>query len=417
MQQQKGSASSPVLWALILGIAFVVGSLMIISLSDLTNRETTLLGTVLTLISIMIGWGISHYYASIDKKAAIDEIREFEQKNLRTYALKAAEKVTNLSKELNRLSAYLEEELQFTGYRNSEEELFAKEERIESAIHMLGALRSINDTSLSDWQGVIGQELDEQREAEKEQAHALQALSDRLTALERVPSNQPETPFDSSQIDEIKRQLRTLSADIVGANFRARARPNYQHIDSVCPKCSSPINYGQRAKENDKKAIQCKNCEASLISTYREATGFSLTIRGATSEQVTCPSCNTEQMVKLDEWPTASSTAPCCNCAAPMRVSRAESGKSIRVAIQSPSKTTEPLSPDLIERIKNALPQQPWPKGVHQTVAEQLDLKATTVQKAIQHLIKTGHFSDQIDGVLCTTEEKLLMLREAGTRL
>ena len=120
------STPSAILWALLLGVAFIVGVLLIISLAELTNRETTLLGTVLTLISVMIGWGISHYYSTQDKKAAIEEIREFEQKNLRTYALKAAEKVTNLSKELNRLSAYLEEELQYTGYRNSEEELFAK---------------------------------------------------------------------------------------------------------------------------------------------------------------------------------------------------------------------------------------------------------------------------------------------------
>lgn len=411
------STPSAILWALLLGVAFIVGVLLIISLAELTNRETTLLGTVLTLISVMIGWGISHYYSTQDKKAAIEEIREFEQKNLRTYALKAAEKVTNLSKELNRLSAYLEEELQYTGYRNSEEELFAKEERIESAIHMLGALRSINDTSLSDWQGVIGEELDEQREAEKEQAHALLALSERLTTLERAPNQTTAPTVDSAEIDEIKRQLRSLSADITGTNFRPRSRPNYQHIDAICPSCSNPINYGQRAKENDKKAIQCKNCEASLISTYREATGFTLTVRGATTEQVTCPSCNTEQMVKLDEWPTASSTAPCSNCSTPLRISRAESGKTIRVAIQSQQRPVEPLSPELIERVKETLPPQPWPKGIHQTVAELLELRPTTVQKAIQHLIKTGRFSDQIDGVVCTTEEKLRILREAGTRL
>ena len=84
--------------------------------------------------------------------------------NLRTYALKAAEKVTNLSNELSRLSAYLQQELDYTDYRNTEEELQAKEERLESAIRLLSTLKSVNDTSLSDWQGVIGDELAEQRE-------------------------------------------------------------------------------------------------------------------------------------------------------------------------------------------------------------------------------------------------------------
>lgn len=405
------------MWALVIGILSIVGVLFMISLADLTNRETTLLGTVLTLLSVFIGWGISHYYSIQDKKAAIEEVREFEQKNLRTYALKAAEKVTNLSKELNRLSAYLEEELQYTEYRNPEEELFAKEERIESSIHIIGSLRSINDTSLSDWQGVIGEELEEQRETEKEQAQALRELSERLTTLERSPVNLTAPLFDNSEIDEIKRQLRSLSADLTGTNFRARTRPSYQNIEAVCPSCSNPISYGQRAKENDKKAIQCKTCETNLISTFREATGFTLAQRGTTSELISCPTCSAQQMVKVDEWPTASSTTNCTSCATPLRISRADNGKTLRVATQSQQKPTEPLTPQVIEQVFDALPQQPWPKGIHQAVAEQLALRPNTVQKAIQHLIRAGKFSDQIDGVLCTTEEKLKILREEGARL
>lgn len=405
-----------VLVVTLVGIAFIAAVLLIISLSELTNRETTLLGTVLTLLSMAVGWGVSHYYATQDKKAAIDEIREFEQRNLRTYALKAAEKVTNLSKELNRLSAYLEEELQYTGYRNSEEELFAKEERIESAIHMLGSLRSINDTSLSDWQGVIGEELDEQRETEKEQAEALREIGERLSALERIPAS-ASIEIENSEIDEIKRQLRTLSADISGAAFRSKPRPSIQHVDTICPSCSSSIRYSQRAKENDRKAIQCKVCETNLISTYREATGFVLAIRGESIESVTCPNCSTEQSVRLDEWPSASTTVTCTSCESSLRVSRADNGKSVRVVIPTQSKPQEPLTPDIIEKVRTVLPTQPWPKAIHQTIATTLSLRPGTVQKAIQHLIRTGVFMDQVDGVICTTEEKMRLIREAGTRL
>lgn len=403
--------------SLILGIAFIVSALLLIGLTELSNRETTLLGTVLTLLSVAIGWGVSHYYATQDKRAAIEEIREFEQRNLRTYALKAAEKVTNLSKELNRLSGYLQEELQYTGYRNSEEELFAKEERIESAIHMLGSLRSINDTSLSDWQGVIGEELEQQRESEKEQAEALRELSDRLTALEHAPASRASNAAENAEIDELRRQLRSLAADISGAGFRAKPRPSYQHVDSTCPQCSSPIKYGQRAKENDRKAIQCKTCEANLISRYREATGFVLAVRGHTNELVTCPTCSTQQSIDLDEWPTASTTVSCLSCETLMRVSRAENGESVRAVVVNQQKPAEPLTEEIIAQVRAALPQQPWPKGIHQSVAAQVSLRPSTVQKVIQHLIRTGVFMDQVDGVVCTTAEKLAILRSAGTKL
>lgn len=408
-----------VLISTLIGVGFIAAVLFLISLADLSGRETTLLGTVLTLLSIGIGWGISHYYASQDKKAAIEEIREFEQRNLRTYALKAAEKVTNLSKELNRLSAYLEEELQYTGYRNAEEELFAKEERIESAIHMLGSLRSINDTSLSDWQGVIGQELEEQRETEKEQAAALLDLRERLSALERAPVENSAglKVVENEEIDEIKRQLRSLSADISGAAFRTKPRPSFQHVESICPACSTSLNYGQRAKENDRKALQCKTCETNLISTYREATGFVVTVRGVQKELISCPNCNSEQSIQLDEWPTASATVSCTSCEAPIRVSRADKGKTVRVAAPIQQKPLEPLTPELIEKVRAALPAQPWPKGIHQAISPSLGLRPTTIQKAIQHLIRVGVFMDQVDGVLCTTEEKLRLMREAGTRL
>ncbi|WP_312526919.1 hypothetical protein [Comamonas sp.] len=403
---------------LVLGVVFITAVLLVISLADLTNRETTLLGTVLTLLSVLIGWGISHFYASQDKKAAIEEVRDFEQRNLRTYALKAAEKVTNLSKELNRLSAYLQEELQFTDYRNAEDELFAKEERIESAIHMLGSLRSINDTSLSDWQGVIGEELDEQREAEQEQAAALQELSDRLTSLEVAPPSNVPSSVSSAEIDEIKRQLRAISTEVSGGGFRSRPRPIHQQIQLVCPNCSALVSYGQRSKENDCKALQCKACETNLISTYREATGFVLTIRGVRGESAVCPTCSTEQVVQLDEWPSASATFNCRVCSGPYTVSRTSKAGVLKTSLPKLQKApTEPLTAELIELVRAALPPQPWPKGVHQTVATQLSVRPTTVQRAIQHLIRMGVFMDQIEGVVCTAAEKLQLMRETGTKL
>jgi len=46
-------------------------------------------------------------------------VQERSQANLRTYALKASEKVNNLSSELNKLAVYLEDELNYTEYNSS----------------------------------------------------------------------------------------------------------------------------------------------------------------------------------------------------------------------------------------------------------------------------------------------------------
>jgi flagellar basal body-associated protein FliL len=417
VQPSKSSKVNLLSIIIILAIVIIASVLIIICLVELTNREATLLGTFLTFLSVGIGWGISHLYSSKDKEEAIAEVREFHQRNLRTYALKAAEKVTNLSKELNRLSAYLQEELQYNGYRNENEELFAKEERIESAIHILGSLRSVNDTSLSDWQGVIGEELDEQRQTEEDKAEQLGELADRISALEVAPIQRNIANPTNDEIDELKKQVRGLAAEISVGTFRAKSRPTFQHVETTCPACLSPISYGQRAKENDKKSVQCKSCETNLISTYREASGFMLTVREQKEEQVSCPSCSADFTVLLDEWPSASTVAHCADCGEAARISRSSGGKLVKVTVLGEAKAVEPLTADIIQQVRTELPLQPWPKGVHQSVADTLRLRPTTVQKAIQHLIRTGVFQDQVDGAVCTTAEKLALLRSSGTRL
>jgi len=53
-----------------------------------------------------------------------------------------------------------------------------------------------------------------------------------------------------------------------------------------------------------------------------------------------------------------------------------------------------------LELIQKALPPQPWPTGIHKTVAQQLGLSASAVSYAIQVLISRGVFSHQINGVV-----------------
>lgn len=51
-----------------------------------------------------------------------------------------------------------------------------------------------------------------------------------------------------------------------------------------------------------------------------------------------------------------------------------------------------------IDAIKNELPDQPWPRGIHKEVARKLGLSNGLVSAAIDILITRGIFKDQIDG-------------------
>lgn len=58
------------------------------------------------------------------------------------------------------------------------------------------------------------------------------------------------------------------------------------------------------------------------------------------------------------------------------------------------------LDAEFILRVKERLPDQPWPKGIHQEVADALDAPSRRVQAAIQELIRRGDVYPQIDGVV-----------------
>ena len=122
---------------------------------------------LLTILSFVVSYLISNYFAEISYKKAIDEVQEQHLANLRTYALNAAEKVGNLSNELTRLSLYLQQELDYDE-ENLEMANHALYERITSTIHLINTLKSVNDTSLSDWRGVIGEELKRRTDGKRE---------------------------------------------------------------------------------------------------------------------------------------------------------------------------------------------------------------------------------------------------------
>ncbi len=62
------------------------------------------------------------------------------------------------------------------------------------------------------------------------------------------------------------------------------------------------------------------------------------------------------------------------------------------------------LTDDMIEKVSQLLPQQPWRKGIHVEISQKLQLKKSLVLEAIASLIRTGHFYNQIDGVVINSD-------------
>lgn len=58
------------------------------------------------------------------------------------------------------------------------------------------------------------------------------------------------------------------------------------------------------------------------------------------------------------------------------------------------------LDAEILEQVKNLLPDQPWEKGIHKTIAEKLGTTNKLISIAIQQLIANKVFKPQVDGVV-----------------
>jgi hypothetical protein len=343
----------------------------------------------------MLGsWVVSRVYAEESFSA-----------NLRVFALKASEKVNNLSNELDRLSGYLQRELDESDYNSPSEELLAKELKMEGAIHMLGTLKSVNDGSLSDWQGVIDKELSEQREQQVEREEELKELVERVEALYTAQADDDDSGQRQleaamrAEINKIRGDLRVLTSQVGGTPVR-RAKSQRQKVDLICPSCSESVTFHQKLKPNSVKAVTCTHCDAALISQL-SGEGFVLRLRQPVIEPVVCPVCSTAVKVSVDPLPGTATKAVCSACSAPLRVVRSQRGMSVRPIVAAlAGGTTITLTDEILQLVREAMPSQPWPTGAAKEVAARLGLPLRLVSHAVQELIRRGDFALQIEGRL-----------------
>jgi predicted RNA-binding Zn-ribbon protein involved in translation (DUF1610 family) len=381
-----------------------------ISGETLTPRESALLSFILTILSVLASWTVAHIYTESQHSKAIKEVQEFHKTNLKTYALKAAEKVNNLSNELNRLSLFLEKELNTT-YENPSEALSAKEERIESSIHIVNTLKSVNDTALSDWEGVIGEELEQQREEKEKREEEFEELVSKYESLMNILETEfstrgADTQLLRREIEYLRRELHFLHSRMIGAPLRlsdlSYAKKNT--VETKCPVCSNPLVYRQKGKKTSIKALKCSSCGSNLVSRYDQSSGFTVELRHPISEKFLCPNCSKESSIEMDPVPGSIGTTTCSNCQRSIRIKRTIDGLQVRlieIPVPKPYKEkVQVLNEDIIKLVKDSLPLQPWPKAIHKSVAQKLRLPNNIVSSAINELIRRGAFNPQINGKL-----------------
>ncbi|HBH7918731.1 TPA: hypothetical protein ACF311_004614 [Vibrio parahaemolyticus] len=377
-----------------LGVAICVA---IITFSTLSAKESALLSLLLTVLSVLASWLFSSIHSSSQHAEAINEVKEMHNDNLRTYALKAAEKVNNLSEQLNRLSLYLEDEL-------SDDSIPCERAvRVVSAIHMIAMLKSVNDTSLSDWQGVIGEEIEEHRKENEEQKKQLLSLIEKVDHLwESYDDDSLSVDAVDKRVNQLKREVSNLAANITGSHINVTRNPKSaerERIKTQCPACNGDIEYSQRGKKGSAKPISCKHCRTKLVSNYDdEHSKFRLVVAELKNETFHCPTCEASTSCKVDTRLNKRATLDCSSCNTKLVVVRKGSGQlNINGHRTLP---TQEINDEFIELVRKELPQQPWEKHIHKTVARKLDVTNTAVQKAIDKLIATGVFKEQKDGVL-----------------
>ena len=388
----------------IIGLIYYVGS------KPLNDKEIILLSIILTIISVLATWIASYYYSESNYRTAVKEVEEDHVYKLKTYALKASEKVNNLSTELNKLSLYLQDELECE-YDNLPQQNFAREERIKSAIHIIGTLKSVNDTALSDWKGVIGEELEEQEEEKKEREDALYDLIDRYEKLIAEMKDNTFHSIESYQNEDLKSEIRFLKKDLallinnISGTSSVRSipiGPKKQDVKSECPICKSPLNYQQRAKNNSIKIIHCKSCDSKLLSRWSKENGFKLSKEVYLNEEIKCPACETKLTVNLSSFPNTSANIKCTNCSSEIRITRRINDILTKtmgaIPIAHILKEETKIEETILKSVKEKLPKQPWPIGIHNSIANELDLSPKDVRLAITELIERGDYYLQHNG-------------------
>lgn len=384
-QDDKKNSSSGTLknFSLVaVGSILAIVIILLIGKSESTGTEQTLLSILLTVVSIVVTGFITQAYAG-----------QSHQRNLEMFGLKAAEKVLNLSHELVRLQAYVGSFIEDAPLSEPEFTTRINIERLNMISHLIGTLRSVNDRSLSDWEGVVGEKLEQQKEEAHEQE---ERLADMVSRVEDLLSSRGEFRAQAQGIETLTRELGKVTRQISGFPVN---KPK-KNLTGECPLCHEPIKLKTTRRGAMRYGgVTCKGCEAKLIADLNAEGDAELSIRKNVEESISCPDCATTNTANMENIRGSSAVIDCVGCGKEFRATRNINGITTTIPTVPQAKLGV-SDPEMVKLVREKLPNQPWPTGVHKIVARELGATNGQVSKAIKHLISEGEFLDQVDGVV-----------------
>jgi hypothetical protein len=365
--------------------------LYIAATRSLSSNETLMIGILVSIFSVLISWILTHLYSQITLRSSTEEVKQLHKENIHTYAVKAAEKVFNLSNELDRLNNYLKN-IDYSSIDNAEIEVLVLNERLHATIHLADTLKSMNDTFLSDWKGVIGDEIRQQQYLEQQ----INEIQEQLESQQRTRELLEEHTISYEDLETVQQRIeemeRRLGEKISRLPFRVRPvmRPVVrQDIPLECPNCASVNVSRLRTRKGARKLISCNNCGQSFKVEFEKDGSYKIEKVPHVDFTIACILCSCELRDTIPDYPGATRKITCSNCDLEVTVAKTKDG------VNADAGYHKRLPRKFIEKVLENLPiTTPWPKGIHKVIAERLHVSNSAVSGAIAILIEEGRVSN-----------------------
>lgn len=382
----------PVVVTIGLGLTTLI-CLWIAGTRQLTNTESVLLGVLLSAASMLVSWIVTHVYSVISVQDSVAEATQSYSDNIRTLGVRAAEKVLNLSNQLQRLSETLNSALEDADESEATKQtvVLLLRERIQAAIYNLQTLKSMNDTFLSDWRGIIGDEIEKQEALERQIEILSLELRNQIRERESMRSAVVSNETLSALEGRINETEQRLTEKITALPFKVAVRSSKsakEEISVTCPSCAKTISIRTRTKKGARKLVHCDNCKTYsriCASDDGEFDIASVPMFGFSEE---CPVCHVAIQSQIPDYTGAMHFIECTKCNMRLIASRASDGVNLRV----PKDEQRKLPKSLYDAVFSRLPARPWPVFIHKAIAAELGISNSVVSQLIGKIVEAGHF-------------------------
>jgi len=385
----KRSLSPHAIYASLTGSSVLVIIVLIVMLSrgQTTGNEGLLLSILLTIFSILGSWLITHAFYQGDRSQQIAEVKAEYEANLKTYAVKASEKIINLSDQMGKLIEFIDDN------EDGQEDLSYPllRERMRAASHIMSTLQSMSETSLSDWEGVIGEQLARRRMLAEERDYDINFI---LESMKQT--------FVEGQRENLDAEFKKIYRDLKGLVRTPTALPpaaTRSYTVLPCPNCDADVKIRLNKKRKPTRGLySCSACQSD-VAAFGETSGvIRLEVRRPIDEMIRCVECHAEFPVALDNAIGGSTQADCPNCETHLTVSRSPVGVN---AWETGTQRGErrALRPEFLEQVAMLLPPEPWPAGTHKDIAQKLGVSNTSVTTAIKALMAQGRVGQSPAGL------------------